>query len=525
MKMKLLKNIERRSIRGNGDCAASSAPFSNTSRGPSKLEKGTAVRRVTAYLRSALSVQSEESRSANGHSLNARHGGKRARVNGKSAHAAATHNAIFSKSLFENPRFCCRRGNEADGFGHFHRDNPPPYVGGYTFQTGSKRFRALALVASALIGLAGVSVAQEVINIDVNFTPGSTKPIPVSLSGFTGEAAEVIQFDLFVQGFSFTTPDQAQFAISGSNAENVQGRVVDQVSKQTKLARSYSSAGLRRQAHAFADDIVQAITGKKGISQTKIAFKNDTGSSGEIFIADFDGHNSQAVTHDGAIVAAPAWTPGRLALYYTSYKLGNPDIFFQDLSTGQRHAVARYSGLNTSAAVSPDGSKIAMILSKGGSPDVYVADADGSNLKQLTTTKEDESSPCWSPDGKWICFATKIAERRSLAKVPASGGPLQRVSTAGVSNPSEPDWSPDGKWIVFTAQMGDFNICVVPAGGGPATVLTTGEDPSWAGNSRTVIFSRRSGGRRVLSLLDVPTKQVKDASRIPGGSSQPSWAR
>src|SRR5450759_596094 len=31
------------------------------------------------------------------------------------------------KSLVENPRFCSRRGNEADGFGHFHRDNPPPY--------------------------------------------------------------------------------------------------------------------------------------------------------------------------------------------------------------------------------------------------------------------------------------------------------------------------------------------------------------------------------------------------------------
>jgi TolB protein len=166
-----------------------------------------------------------------------------------------------------------------------------------------------------------------------------------------------------------------------------------------------------------------------------------------------------------------------------------------------------------------------MILSKGGSPDVYVADADGGNLLQLTQTPVDESSPCWSPDGRWICFATKLNERRVLAKVPASGGPLQIISTRGVSNPSEPDWSPDGKWIVFTAQMGGFEICVVPAEGGTATVLVSGEDPSWAGNSRTVIFARRQGGRRVLSLLDVPTKQVKDASRFSGSSSQPSWAK
>jgi TolB protein len=92
----------------------------------------------------------------------------------------------------------------------------------------------------------------------------------------------------------------------------------------------------------------------------------------------------------------------------------------------------------------------------------------------------------------------------------------------------EPDWSPDGKWIAFTTLTGaGFQICVVEANGGNATVLVEGEDPSWSPNSRTLVFSRRAGGRQVLSLLDVPTKQVKDIPRISGSSSQsqPSWAR
>jgi Tol biopolymer transport system component len=113
-----------------------------------------------------------------------------------------------------------------------------------------------------------------------------------------------------------------------------------------------------------------------------------------------------------------------------------------------------------------------------------------------------------------------------LAKVPAGGGAVQRISTAGVSNPTEPDWSPDGKWIAFTSQMGDFSICVAPAdGSAPPTVLVAGEDPSWSPNSRTLVCTRRAGGHYTLSVLDVFTKQVKDIGRISGNDSQPAWAK
>jgi Tol biopolymer transport system component len=73
--------------------------------------------------------------------------------------------------------------------------------------------------------------------------------------------------------------------------------------------------------------------------------------------------------------------------------------------------------------------------------------------------------------------------------------------------------------------MRNFEICVVPAEGGEAKLYTAGEDPTWAPNSRTLMFTRRVGSRRVLSLLDVPTKQIKDAPHISGSCSQPAWAR
>ena len=102
---------------------------------------------------------------------------------------------------------------------------------------------------------------------------GNTKPVPVSIEGFSSEVTDIFKFDLYVQGFTFVAPDAAQYQISGSSTGNVVGRVVDRFAKSNILSRTYNGATLRRQAHAFADDIVQAITGKKGIAQTQIAFK------------------------------------------------------------------------------------------------------------------------------------------------------------------------------------------------------------------------------------------------------------
>ena len=48
-----------------------------------------------------------------------------------------------AKSLFENAQARSRRREEADRFLESSRANPPPHVGGYTFQTSSKIFNAV----------------------------------------------------------------------------------------------------------------------------------------------------------------------------------------------------------------------------------------------------------------------------------------------------------------------------------------------------------------------------------------------
>jgi TolB protein len=373
--------------------------------------------------------------------------------------------------------------------------------------------------------------SADQIEIEKPSGPGNEKPVLVSISGINGEALQVLQFDLYVQGFNFTNAEAAQFLINGRANGNFQASATDKYAKSTVVSHAYSGESLRRQVHQFVDDFVTAASQlkRKPICRTKIAFKGETRPNSEVFVADFDGHNTQSVTKDGSIVAAPEWVSGRMALYYTSYKLNHADILYHNLSSGERKMFARYGGSNMSPAPSPDGSKVAMILSKDGWTDLYVQSASGGSPVRLTKSREDESSPCWSPNGQTICYASKDGERRALRKISAGGGSSRVLNTAGLPNPTEPDWSPDGKWIAFTSQTrGGFQICVVGAEGNEPTGMgVEGEDASWAPNSRTLIFGRRTGDGYILSLLDVPTKQVKDVSRISGSNSQsqPSWAK
>lgn len=386
----------------------------------------------------------------------------------------------------------------------------------------SSRLLSLALGLAAILVTHGAD--DEPINVIKS--PG-VRLVPISISGFSGEAGAALKFDLELAGFELTDPDKAQYLLTGKNdTSQVEGRLTDRLSKANLLAKAYTGGTARSQAHALSDEIVELIMRVPGVARTKIAFKMEKPNGrSEIYISDYDGFNAVPVTDDDSIVAAPTWLGKQWSLLYTSYKSGYPWIYSHNLTTGQRIPFAKYPGLNSSAAVSRDGTRVAMVLSHKGSPDIWVCNADGTGLKQLTFTREDESSPTWSPDGTKICFASRLNERRSLFVVPSDGGKMTRLSTSGVLNPSEPDWSPDGKTIVFTSQMGNFSICTVPADGGLTDVLTTGEDPSWAPNSRTVIFTRRTGNKRILSLLDVPTKRVKDTAQISGSRSQPSWAK
>lgn len=392
-----------------------------------------------------------------------------------------------------------------------------------------------APIAAALVLLFTVSGRCGTQEPDRLIVTGAAqnKLIPISLGGFNGVAYDVLKFDLEVAGCKVVSSNNAAYHVFGSNDTTLKGYLTVAGGTNTAaagaaplLAVHITGAPMRALAHAFSDGVV-AKFGRRGVAQTRIAFKATFRGYSEAFISDYDGANAVQVTRYGKILAVPAWSPDHSTLYYMSHlKHDFPFLYGHRLATGNRFTIAEYPGSCMSPAVARDG-RVAMVLSKGGSPEVYVADATGRSPRQITFTREGASAPCWSPDGQWICYASREAGPARLYKVPASGGPAQPIATIDAPNSTEPDWSPDGKTIVFTSQNRGFKIFTVPATGGQAEYLCEGEDPSWAPNSRTVMFVKRrdSDQSYSLALIDVPTKQVKDIPVNLGNASQPAWAR
>jgi len=387
-------------------------------------------------------------------------------------------------------------------------------------------FLSLFLFAS----LAAVAADPPRYRVEVTYDPnGFLQPIFVHVTGLSGEADSVLKNDLLFMGIVHKSPDEARFLIN-ANAAGVraEARVTEKVTKSVVHEAAFTGSAQRSAVHALSDSIAKALTGLQNIAiaTTKVAFKVETGPArSEVYVADYDCFGAQAATTDQTIIAAPCWA-GRGMLVYSSYKQGNPYIFSHVLSTGARNAVARHPGNNYSPAVSRDGRRVAMILNKNGTPNLYVANIDGSGLNQLTRNRDGDACPSWSPDGRTICYVSRAGGGSpALYKISASGGSPVPLRTTFAPNPTEPDWSPDGKWIAFTAQIRGFTLFMVRAEGGEAIELVPGEDPSWAPNSRALMFCSGPDHNKRLSLLDVPTKTVKPLARILESNSQPSWAK
>ncbi len=99
-----------------------------------------------------------------------------------------------------------------------------------------------------------------------------------------------------------------------------------------------------------------------------------------------------------------------------------------------------------SLALSPNGDQIAFSY-RG---DIWVGSSKGGKATAVTNNVEMDDNPIWSPDGKWIAYATDRHGNWDIYAVPVDGGESVRLTwNSGTEIPSS--WTPDGKELVYRA--------------------------------------------------------------------------
>ncbi|MBW1938406.1 MAG: Tol-Pal system beta propeller repeat protein TolB, partial [Deltaproteobacteria bacterium] len=282
-------------------------------------------------------------------------------------------------------------------------------------------------------------------------------------------------------------------------------------------------------AHRFCDLIVMAITGKHGVSLSKIAFVAKKDRIKEVYTSDFDGFNIRRETFDKGITVSPRYSPNGKYIVYTSYKTGKPYLYIKDTKTGKTYRLAAYSGLNIAPAWHPDNHCLAVTLSKDGNPDIYIIDLKGRIKTRLTQGPGINVSPTWSPDGKRLAFVSDRSGNPQIYVMNIRTKSAKRITYSGTYN-TDPQWSPHGDRIVYTGlNEGHFQVfSISPEGGHPIQLTCSGnnENPSWSPDGRQILFSStRMGPEKALFVMYANGRGQRMLLRYLNGVEIANWGR
>ncbi len=147
--------------------------------------------------------------------------------------------------------------------------------------------------------------------------------------------------------------------------------------------------------------------------------------------------------------------------------------------------IERYS---SQAAIAPDGSSIVYSDSVGPGVQLFLK-LRGEGTPQPLDGTEGGSSPFFSPDGRWVGYATVDGR---LRKVPVEGGNSITLTDDVRTGNTSAAWLDDGT-IVYVGAGRDLRT--VPSAGGESTDIQQDEV---AGGGGAVLITALPGGRRIL---------------------------
>jgi tricorn protease len=166
---------------------------------------------------------------------------------------------------------------------------------------------------------------------------------------------------------------------------------------------------------------------------------------------------------------------------------------------------------------SPDGKWVAFASDLIGREEIHVIASDGSGPSRKVTDLDTlKAALVWSPDSKTIAFTTSD---RKLYTIGADGKGLKELASSRYGAIGSPTWSPDGKMLAYSKSdvTRSSDVYLIPVGGGEEKKITFDSadegNPRFSADGTKVYFVRREGefsgeARPTAHLFCVPLEKL-----------------
>jgi eukaryotic-like serine/threonine-protein kinase len=191
-----------------------------------------------------------------------------------------------------------------------------------------------------------------------------------------------------------------------------------------------------------------------------------------------------------------------------------------------------------SVKLSPDGTQAAIssvtgstFRSGAGEPslNIWVIDlARGVRTRVTLDPAVSDENPIWSPDGRYLAFAShRKAFRAQIYEKSSSGEGQDKPILLGEGNEHPIDWSPDGKFLLVHANGNGIDLMVLPLTGEPKPIplLSSSADEAqgqFSPDGRWVAYTSSESGRNEVYVKQFPKGESKWQISSAGGS-EPRW--
>jgi Tol biopolymer transport system component len=208
------------------------------------------------------------------------------------------------------------------------------------------------------------------------------------------------------------------------------------------------------------------------------------------------------------------------SLFYLSSS-GTGDGLWR-VQNGQATEVSKSAdgGLYEPPAVSPDGSRVAIVVRRERKRQLVIVSVDGRSSRTLAPSLDiqgaaGQGTVDWSPDGAWIVTGGSDGQGSGLFKIDVDSGKAIRIVTGPADNPV---WSPDGNVIVYASKFftGQADLVGVRPDGSPVELPLVRARPGgyrFMPNGTGLVFLPFIPSVD-FSLIDFATRKTRQLTRL-----------